>query len=92
MLVPVGEESPVGFKVAPELLFTEANLEGFACFRVTRFKSVVDNAPGVIDLVDLENGDDRVIDHQLSFKTELSLLTRWKASNVVMTIESSRPI
>lgn len=62
MLVPVGEESPVGSHLAPELLFAEANLEGFACFRVTRFKSVVDNAPGVINLVDLENGDGRVID------------------------------
>ena len=52
----------MALKVAPELLFAEANLEGFACFRVTRFKSVVDNAPGVINLVDLENGDGRVID------------------------------
>jgi hypothetical protein len=52
----------LALEVAPELLFAEANLEGFACFRVTRFKSVVDNAPGVINLVDLENGDGRVID------------------------------
>lgn len=52
----------MAFKVAPELLFTKANLEGFVCFRVTRFKSVVDKAPGVINLVDLENGDGRVID------------------------------
>lgn len=35
----------MAFKVAPELLFAEANLEGFACFRVTRFKSVFDERP-----------------------------------------------
>jgi hypothetical protein len=52
----------LAFKVAPELLFAEANLEGFTCFRVTRFKSVVDNAPDEVNLVDLENGDGRVID------------------------------
>lgn len=52
----------MAFKVAPELLFAEANLEGFTCFRVTRFKSVVDNAPDEVNLVDLENGDGRVID------------------------------